>query len=262
MYSYTPEAVTITQTQTWTNTHGLALRWLTGRWVNSRDGVELLCCSGSTSICLVALSFMAMASELSQMNLTPWPAAVAWLVGTCRACTCCYASAIAWQLFFPCHSVFMIIYGFVNRLGHAVTFKVNKQITETNDTKSCFPLFWPRYAAMAERDSARGWWSSYTCMKCMRFSIVSYRSPDHPASYPWHRELKTLLTYRCDLLCRKKWRGIIATATTAEGKQFSRWRGKPLHNSVPTVRWKKLIFYGQHCICNELRLYFTLKPLF
>lgn len=49
--------------------------------------MELLCCSGSTSICPVPLSFMAVAPKLHEMGFTPWHAAGVWLFGTCRAHT-------------------------------------------------------------------------------------------------------------------------------------------------------------------------------
>lgn len=84
---------------------------------------------------------------------------------------------------------------------------------------------------LCQTDNMRGWRSNYTYIKYFRFIIVSYWSAAHPVSHPWHRKLKSLLTF-CFSLSRKKWRGIIATVTTVEGKQFPRWRGKTPHISV------------------------------
>lgn len=137
------------------------------------------------------------------------------------------------QLFSLPRCVFTIIYVCVNRPRHAATLKVNKQITDRNHKESSFPLF---RLSDAKQTVCVGGESNYTYMKSCWLSIVSYRSAAPPVSCTWQRELKTLLTYWCFSLCRRKWRGIIATAITAEDKQFPRWRGK---TTLPTVTWKK-----------------------
>lgn len=55
----------------------------------------------------------------------------------------------------PHHSVFMIIYAYVNRVRHAATIKVNKQITGTEEPFSSV-------LQQCQADSMRGWRSNYT----------------------------------------------------------------------------------------------------
>lgn len=133
------------------------------------------------------------------------------------------------QSFYPYRYVSLIISTYVKRPWEAHILKVMRASCASNaNNTTCFfsgfPLFWISYAAKADSGGCVG--GNYTWHQCCRITTVSYPASAPLSSRPWHWCLLTLVTYWYFSLCRKTWRGIIASAATVEGKQLPRWTGE------------------------------------